>query len=72
MTIRERLLSQSFLDEGPTWEAAMSAAHWKLDNLVVLYEGLHTYGGMAGRIAWYGRSSSDLPARKFSPISTGA
>src|SRR3954447_26215761 len=32
------LMSDGELDEGPTWEAAMSAGHWKLDNLVCLVD----------------------------------
>lgn len=32
------LLSDGELDEGSTWEAAMSAAHWKLDNLIALVD----------------------------------
>ncbi len=28
------LMSDGELDEGPVWEAAMSAGHWKLDNLI--------------------------------------
>jgi transketolase len=28
------LFSDGELDEGATWEAAMSAAHWKLDNMI--------------------------------------
>src|SRR5437773_2787696 len=43
----KRKASQSFvyvmysdgeLDEGLTWEAAMSASHWRLDNLIVLVD----------------------------------
>ena len=30
------LLSDGELNEGSTWEAAMSAAHWRLDNLIAL------------------------------------
>ncbi|MBV9748906.1 MAG: transketolase [Acetobacteraceae bacterium] len=32
------LLSDGELDEGHTWEAAMSAGHWKLDNLIALVD----------------------------------
>ena len=32
------LLSDGELDEGSTWEAAMSAAHWKLDNLIAIVD----------------------------------
>lgn len=32
------LLSDGELDEGSTWEAAMSAAHWRLDNLIALVD----------------------------------
>jgi transketolase len=32
------LLSDGELDEGATWEAAMSAAHWRLDNLIALVD----------------------------------
>src|SRR6476619_2701693 len=32
------LMSDGELDEGPTWEAAMSASHWKLDNLVCIVD----------------------------------
>jgi transketolase len=32
------LLSDGELDEGATWEAAMSAGHWKLDNLIALVD----------------------------------
>ena len=32
------LLSDGELDEGATWEAAMSAAHWKLDNLIAIVD----------------------------------
>jgi transketolase len=32
------LMSDGELDEGPTWEAAMSAGHWRLDNLVCLVD----------------------------------
>jgi len=32
------LLSDGELDEGSTWEAASSAAHWKLDNLIALVD----------------------------------
>jgi transketolase len=32
------LLSDGELNEGATWEAAMSAAHWTLDNLVALVD----------------------------------
>ena len=32
------LMSDGELDEGPTWEAAMSAGHWKLDNLICVVD----------------------------------
>jgi transketolase len=32
------LLSDGELDEGSTWEAALSAAHWQLDNLIALVD----------------------------------
>ena len=32
------LLSDGELDEGSTWEAALSAAHWKLSNLIALVD----------------------------------
>jgi transketolase len=32
------LLSDGELDEGSTWEAVMSAPHWKLDNLIALVD----------------------------------
>ncbi len=32
------LMSDGELNEGPTWEAAMSAGHWKLDNLIALVD----------------------------------
>ena len=32
------LMSDGELDEGPTWEAAMSAGHWSLDNLIALID----------------------------------
>ena len=32
------LLSDGELNEGSTWEAAMSAPHWKLDNLIALVD----------------------------------
>ena len=32
------MYSDGELDEGLTWEAAMSAGHWKLDNLIVLID----------------------------------
>jgi transketolase len=32
------LFSDGELDEGATWEAAMSAAHWKLDNMIGLVD----------------------------------
>lgn len=32
------LLSDGELGEGSTWEAAMSAAHWKLDNLIAIVD----------------------------------
>jgi transketolase len=32
------LMSDGELNEGPTWEAAMSAGHWKLDNLISLVD----------------------------------
>lgn len=32
------LMSDGELDEGSTWEAAMSAAHWKLDNLITIVD----------------------------------
>jgi transketolase len=32
------LMSDGELDEGPTWEAAMSASHWKLDNLICVVD----------------------------------
>ena len=32
------LMSDGELDEGHTWEAAMSAGHWKLDNLIALVD----------------------------------
>ncbi|MFC3125437.1 transketolase [Pseudoroseomonas globiformis] len=32
------LMSDGELDEGPTWEAAMSAGHWKLSNLICLVD----------------------------------
>ena len=32
------LMSDGELGEGPTWEAAMSAGHWKLDNLICLVD----------------------------------
>ena len=43
-------LSDGELQEGATWEAAMSAAHYKLDNLVALIDvnGVQADGKMAG------------------------
>lgn len=32
------LMSDGELDEGATWEAALAAAHWKLDNLVAIVD----------------------------------
>jgi transketolase len=32
------LMSDGELDEGPIWEAAMSAAHWQLDNLICIVD----------------------------------
>ncbi len=32
------LMSDGELNEGPTWEAAMSAGHWQLDNLICLVD----------------------------------
>jgi transketolase len=32
------LMSDGELNEGPTWEGAMSAGHWKLDNLICLVD----------------------------------
>ena len=32
------LLSDGELDEGATWEAALSAAHWRLDNLLAIVD----------------------------------
>ena len=32
------LMSDGELDEGPTWEAAMSAGSWKLDNLICIVD----------------------------------
>ncbi len=32
------LLSDGELNEGSTWEAAMSASHWKLDNLIAIID----------------------------------
>ncbi|HYZ33240.1 MAG TPA: transketolase [Crenalkalicoccus sp.] len=32
------LMSDGELNEGPTWEAAMSASHWKLDNLICIVD----------------------------------
>jgi transketolase len=32
------LLSDGELDEGSTWEAVMSASHWKLDNLIAIVD----------------------------------
>jgi transketolase len=32
------MLSDGELDEGSTWEAVMSAGHWKLDNLIALVD----------------------------------
>jgi transketolase len=32
------LMSDGELDEGPIWEAAMSAAHWRLDNLICIVD----------------------------------
>ena len=32
------LMSDGELNEGPTWEAAMSAGHWGLDNLICLVD----------------------------------
>lgn len=32
------LMSDGELDEGPIWEAAMSAGHWKLDNLICVVD----------------------------------
>jgi transketolase len=32
------LLSDGELDEGSTWEAALSAPHWKLDNLIAIVD----------------------------------
>ena len=32
------LISDGELDEGPTWEAALSAGHWRLDNLICLVD----------------------------------
>ena len=31
-------MSDGELNEGPTWEAAMSASHWRLDNLICLVD----------------------------------
>jgi transketolase len=31
-------MSDGELNEGPTWEAAMSAAHWRLDNLICIVD----------------------------------
>lgn len=32
------LMSDGELDEGSTWEAAMAAAHWRLDNLITIVD----------------------------------
>ena len=32
------LMSDGELNEGPTWEAAMSAGHWQLDNLICIVD----------------------------------
>jgi transketolase len=32
------MLSDGELDEGSTWEAVMSASHWKLDNLIAIVD----------------------------------
>jgi transketolase len=32
------LMSDGELDEGPTWEAAMSAGHWRLSNLICIVD----------------------------------
>jgi transketolase len=32
------LMSDGELNEGPTWEAAMSASHWKLDNVIAIVD----------------------------------
>jgi transketolase len=32
------LMSDGELNEGPTWEAALSASHWKLDNLICIVD----------------------------------
>jgi transketolase len=32
------LMSDGELNEGPTWEAAMSAGHWRLDNLICIVD----------------------------------
>jgi transketolase len=32
------LMSDGELNEGPTWEAAMSAGHWKLNNLICIVD----------------------------------
>ena len=32
------LMSDGETNEGPTWEAAMSAGHWKLDNVIAIVD----------------------------------
>ncbi len=32
------MMSDGELNEGPTWEAAMSASHWKLDNVIAIVD----------------------------------
>lgn len=48
------------------WLATNDDALFEARNLVVVYEGLHTYGGMAGRDAWR-RWRSASPSRSSWP-----
>ena len=59
------LLSDGELNEGSTWEAAMSASHWRLDNLIALVDvnnqqadgpspGILTYEPLAARWEAFG------------------
>jgi transketolase len=72
------LLSDGELDEGATWEAALSAAHWKLGNLIAIVDVNNQQAdGMSSRImnfeplaakweafGWYTQrvNGNDIPA----------
>lgn len=72
------LLSDGELGEGSTWEAAMSASHWKLDNLIAIVDfndqqadgpssavlGHHDVAGKFAAFGWHAQrvDGNDMPA----------